>query len=360
MELIIKDMAKAQVSEDMLKQVDMNSLMKDFQSDYNKLDDMKQARARHENQGFVMRWFNSNELKNAQLDAVELQSSFSKKLGQLMVISIMQSQLLNKQQGELKTQQEKIQNQAEEIAKANKKISDKQQTLCKHQAQLNKLIDDYFNLKGLTAEGAKKLIAIAEEVKQTKTDLLKSVSHSVNQVQCLADSQTQQLQEQTALQEQRLQEVQQNLADSQKKQSQWLDKQLEHKHQVLDNALVSQRELLVKHHQQINLQAETFQRQLTLQFNKLETQTIEKFNNINVHLEQQGQSFTDQMQEIQTFVFALEEKAERQNQIFLTTQEKISSQVKYLAVACVSALLLSIMIISTIVLQNNGLLNFSL
>lgn len=172
MEVIVKSMAQLSVPEDLFNDLDMPGLLTSFKSDYDKLDDIKDAREKHESRGFWGRLWNKNEVKNAQLSAVEVQASFSKKIGQLMMISIAQSQMLNQQQLKLQTQQQEIKEQTEEIALANKKIAVQQNSLSQQQEELDKLIKEYFELKGLTVEGAKQLIAIANEVKQTKAELI--------------------------------------------------------------------------------------------------------------------------------------------------------------------------------------------
>ncbi|WP_380181696.1 hypothetical protein [Kalamiella sp. sgz302252] len=169
---VIKDLAEVHLSEAMLRQVDVPGLLKSFKEDYDKLDNLKKDRAKHEARHAVSRWWNSDELDVAQLNAAELHASFAKKLGQLMMISIAQSQLLNEQQQQLQRQQTSIKKQTCDIAEANEVIREQQGMLAEQQQSLENLISDYFELKGLTAEGAKQLILIAQEVKQTKEKLL--------------------------------------------------------------------------------------------------------------------------------------------------------------------------------------------
>lgn len=172
MEVIVKSMAKISVPEDILSELDIPELLQSFSDDYKKLDNVKDTRENHEKRNWFMRKWHSNEVKDAQLSAVEVQASFSKKIGQLMMISIAQSQMLNQQQLKLQTQQQEIKEQTEEIALANRKIAEQQDSLSEQQEELDKLIKEYFELKGLTVEGAKQLIAIANEVKQTKAELI--------------------------------------------------------------------------------------------------------------------------------------------------------------------------------------------
>jgi hypothetical protein len=189
-------MSLVPVTKAMLKKIDMASLIKGFEEDYKKLDDLKDFREDHEDRNAIMRWWDNDELEDAQLDAVELQASFSKKLGQLMVVAITQSQMLTQQQADLKSQQKNIQGQTQKIAGANKIIAKQQDGLAEQQDQLKKLIDDYFKLKGLTTEGAKKLILIAKDVELTKDQLLENVEQSIAGVHQLGDQLIKQLEEQ--------------------------------------------------------------------------------------------------------------------------------------------------------------------
>jgi hypothetical protein len=172
MDLIVKGMADLPIPEEMLRELDVPGLLQSFKNDYDKLDNLKNARVRHENRNILSRKIHSGELKEAQLDAAELQASFSKKLGQLWLISHAQARLLDKQQQDLQRQQNQIKQQTGDIANANVTIEKQQNKLSDQQGQLEKLIKDYFNLKGLTMDGARQLIQIAEEIKCTKSSLM--------------------------------------------------------------------------------------------------------------------------------------------------------------------------------------------
>ena len=188
MDLVVKKMAKITVSKDLLKQIDMPALIKSFKNDYDQLDNLKVARKKHEERNWVSRWWNSDELEDAQLDAAELQASFSKKLGQLMVISIEQSKLLTQQQDNLQLQQNKIKQQATELASANVQLDQQQHKQMNQQRELEKLINDYFELKGLTTKDAEKLILIANEVKEIKSTIFAKLEHEFSAISQIKDS----------------------------------------------------------------------------------------------------------------------------------------------------------------------------
>lgn len=183
-EVIIREMSQVTIDDDMLKQIDMPGLLQKFKKNHDKLDDFKKKRDEYDNKGwFAKKWddsFGGQTLKNAQLNAVETQAEFSKSLGQLMVISIAQSQHLHQQQEQLAIQQGIIKNQTEQIEFQTHEIEKQHEVLAKQNADLEKLVNDYFELRGLTQDGAKKLISIANEIQHTRDDLLDSMEKSRN------------------------------------------------------------------------------------------------------------------------------------------------------------------------------------
>lgn len=179
---VVEYMSQVSIPQEYLNKIDMKNILKGFSDDYKKLDDLKSARARHEDRNFVSRWWNNNELEDAQLDAAELQASFSKKLGQLMVISVAQSQQLHKQQSDLSEQQHTIKKQTEQLAENDEYLKIQQLSLETQNKKLEELVNDYFELKGLTQDGALKLIKIANEVKETKDSLMMSFGNRMQEI----------------------------------------------------------------------------------------------------------------------------------------------------------------------------------
>ena len=188
MDLVVKEMSKITIPKDVLKKIDMRSLIEGFKSDYDQLGNLKNTRTKHEERNWLSQICNSGELEEAQLDAAELQASFSKKLGQLMVISIEQSKLLTHQQYNLQLQQNKIKQQATELASANVQLDQQQHKQMDQQRELKKLINDYFELKGLTAKDAEKLILIANEVKEMKSTIFAKLEHEFSAISQIKDS----------------------------------------------------------------------------------------------------------------------------------------------------------------------------
>lgn len=170
---IIDQLATIELSNDILKQIDIDGVYKSFSENYKKLDSLKNFRTDYEKKNWAMRWWHNDQLRDAQLDSAEVQSEFSKTIGQLMMISIMQSKRLAEQQSLLNEQQFKLKSQADEIAAQAATLQAQQHTLTEQSTELKNLVTEYFALKGLTEEGALKLIEIAREIEGTKDVMIR-------------------------------------------------------------------------------------------------------------------------------------------------------------------------------------------
>ena len=172
MSQFINELATIELSNEILQRLDIGSIYQNFNKSYGKLDDLKSFRTKHEGQNAVMRWWHNDKLDNAQLDSVEVQAEFSKTIGQLMVLSIMQSKKLSEQQTQLNEQQVKLKSQADGIAEHAGELQNQHRVLAEQSERLETLVHEYFELKGLTEDGAQKLITIAQEIKATKEGML--------------------------------------------------------------------------------------------------------------------------------------------------------------------------------------------
>lgn len=181
---LIRQMSQIHVPEDLLRQIDMDGVINDFRKNFKRLDDFRKTRSAYENRGFWKKLGDAitfdDTMENAKLDAVETQAAFSKAIGQLMVMSIVQSQRLQQQQEQLSTQQGIIKDQTQRIERHTLELQDQHELLAQQSTDLEKLVNDYFELRGLTQEGAKKLITVANEVQGTRDALLRSVDESLN------------------------------------------------------------------------------------------------------------------------------------------------------------------------------------
>ncbi|WP_130732816.1 hypothetical protein [Komagataeibacter xylinus] len=173
------------ISPDLLGKVDTSLIIRDFLEDFKKLGSFKETREKHESQNAFMRLWNSDDIEKAQLDSIELQERFAKKQGQLIVLSVAMSHQLNMQQKTIEDQQTSLYEKTRELASTNETISTQQHELSSQQEQLRQLVDQYFALKGLTADQAKQLVLIANDVKTAReqmTSSFESERHAVMNV----------------------------------------------------------------------------------------------------------------------------------------------------------------------------------
>lgn len=168
---VLKDLARIEVDNELLAQVDMPSIISKFDINYRRLDELREFRADHEKRNFFSRLWNSGKLRDAQLDSAEVQAEFGKSIGQLTFIGILQAKELGSQQESLNRQQARLKAQAEGLERNTNQLKEQQECLSQQSQELKKLIEDYFELKGLTEKGAQKLISIASEVRSTKEAL---------------------------------------------------------------------------------------------------------------------------------------------------------------------------------------------
>lgn len=192
MSKVIAQLASTVPSEDLLAQIDIGEVYEKFHATFKRLDEFKRVRDEHERRSVLGRLFNRGELKNAQLDAQEVQAEFSKTLAQLMVISSLQAQQITEQQGQLSEQQTQLKDKAEQLARQNARL-EQHQAVIKHQAaSLRTYVDNLLKVQGLTEEHGAMLIKIAEEVLQTKDNLLAEFDRRMQQVQAVLDDQAHQ------------------------------------------------------------------------------------------------------------------------------------------------------------------------
>lgn len=188
---IIERMAHLDVPNDLLKTVDVDEVLKRFQRAFRKLDDLKKFRTEHERRNAVMRWWNNDDLENAQLDAQEVQAEFSKTLGQLMVISMLQARKLDGQQRQLASQQTEIHKLSERIGSHASELAAEHSRLFEQGEELNRLVRDALDIQ-YSMETERKLIAIASQVATSKDALVAAFDGKLAEAHGLAE-QTRQL-----------------------------------------------------------------------------------------------------------------------------------------------------------------------
>ncbi|SSW69991.1 hypothetical protein [Achromobacter agilis] len=180
---VIAQLASVKLPTGLLDQVDINEVYERFRTTFNRLDDLKKARDRHEQRGFLGRLFNGSELKSAQLDAQEVQAEFSKTLAQLMMITTLQSQQLVDQQQLLHRQQEDLKSKARSLAEHNARLEQHQAEIKEQSTEVKRLVEGLLTVNGLTEEHAEQLIQVAEDVFNTKQSMLEQVDQQRSEIE---------------------------------------------------------------------------------------------------------------------------------------------------------------------------------
>ena len=280
MDLVVKEMSKITVPKDVLKKIDMRSLIEGFKSDYDQLGNLEKTRTKHEERNWLSQIWNSGELEEAQLDAAELQASFSKKLGQLMVISIEQSKLLTQQQDNLQLQQNKIKQQATELASANVQLDQQQHKQMDQQRELEKLINDYFELKGLTAKDAEKLILIANEVKEMKSTIFAKLEHDFSAIGQIKDSLFERLEQEVQVFDGKLEQFEVELQSQLKKISIEFSEKITETQQAFDESFKNINTIMAQNYETLSQASEITNSNLA----QLEIDSQTKYQELNKEL----------------------------------------------------------------------------
>jgi hypothetical protein len=194
MSTVIAQLAEMVPSDDLLAQIDIAEVYEKFHRTFKRLDDFKKIRDEHEQRGFLGRMFNRGELKDAQLDAQEVQAEFSKTLAQLMVISSLQSQQLTKQQELIRQQQNDLEAKATELARQNLRLEQHQAVIRDQSSKLRTYVTDLLDVQGLTGEHGEMLIQIAQEVVTTRDSMLADFDRRMEAIRSLLENQHEQSQ----------------------------------------------------------------------------------------------------------------------------------------------------------------------
>ena len=166
----IHQLAKIPLQESIFDKLELNKVFENFAKNYKKLDELKNFRSEYEQRNFLSRWWDNDKLRDAQLDSAEVQAEFSKTLGQLVAISVIQAKELNEQQRRLEDQQSIIKEQVITIRKHSKEI-EKQQNIQEEQAEnLKQLVSDYIAVKGISDDSIHRLAKIVSAIDKTKEE----------------------------------------------------------------------------------------------------------------------------------------------------------------------------------------------
>lgn len=167
---IIHQLANIPLGDSVVDQLDLSRVFESFAKNYKKLDDLKNFRSDYEQRNFFSRWWDNDKLRDAQLDSSEVQAEFSKTLGQLVAISIIQAKELEEQQWRLSEQQRIIQNQVIAVREHSKEIEQQQHIQDEQAEKLKQLVADYISVKGISDESIRRLARIVAEINSTKEE----------------------------------------------------------------------------------------------------------------------------------------------------------------------------------------------
>ncbi|MFJ4051689.1 coiled-coil domain-containing protein [Pseudomonas hunanensis] len=316
MSKVIAQLAGTVPSDDLLAQIDIAEVYEKFHSTFKRLDDFKRVRDEHEQRNFLGRLFNRGELKNAQLDAQQVQAEFSKTLAQLMVISSLQARQLTEQQGQLAEQQKTLDAKAEELARQNIRL-EQHQAVIKHQAAgLRQYVTDLLKVQGLTDEHGEMLISIAKEVMETRDRLLADFDNRMQQIQDALDEQQQLLREvideQASSLEQRLTQLQQAV-----------DSTLEQRLQAVEQDLLA---TLNEQRREAARQTERLDADLALQAQQRDEKHRDldrQLSELREVLAEQAQTLLNERNERQ------QERAEHQAELHVLRSEQSNGEIRF-------------------------------
>ena len=183
---LINQIANIEISQKIMGQVDVADMANEFHQTFDRLDDFKKVRNDYNERGGLKKVWDAitfdDTLENAQLDAVEIQSRFNKVLGQLMILSVMQSQLLAQQQQVLSEQQGEIKKQTSDIIDHTARIDSLHEELANQPIKLKETLHKFIELKGFTEGEVIKIVAIADDVKAVRENLQRYFAEAVSEM----------------------------------------------------------------------------------------------------------------------------------------------------------------------------------
>lgn len=167
---VIFKLANIPLRDSILDKLELDKVFENFAKNYKKLDDLKNFRSEYEQRNFLSRWWDNDELRDAQLNSAEVQAEFSKTLGQLVAISVIQAKELNEQQQRLGDQQRIIQEQVIAVREHSKEIEQQQHIQDEQAEKLKQLVADYISVKGISDDSIRRLAKIVAEIDKTKEE----------------------------------------------------------------------------------------------------------------------------------------------------------------------------------------------
>lgn len=176
---LISQLGGIELPDALLREIDTQEIYRDFAVSFRRLDELRRFRSAYEKQNFLVRWWDNDKLRDAQLDSISVQAEFSKAIGRLMLISTLEAGKLLEQQAQLNRQQTELTIQAQAIHAQTALITSQHARLEQRSDELQRAMEDFFAQHGLTDSRIDRLISAAEEVKGSRALLMDQVSRKM-------------------------------------------------------------------------------------------------------------------------------------------------------------------------------------
>jgi len=223
----------------------INNMTKEQKAVHDSADKLEGLRREQKDGNFLTNWWNDREdaLQDAQIDLNKSIGRLTQKSSQLLIVNTALSKLLNQQQHILLKQQGILEDQTNSLADQNEQILKQQLLLEEQQKEINKANQGLLEAKGVTQEQAiqlvgcvKRVIEAENKISEANTVLLAEIEQRVvkysadlfQPLQSDLDVQVrrhsileQKMEETVAVQQGRVETIQQSLSQAQ---------QLSHKH----------------------------------------------------------------------------------------------------------------------------------
>lgn len=199
---IISQIAQINVPQDVLQNADFDGIVNDFRRHFRRLDDFQRIHGpvgMHDSLQPLWQAIAAGDHRPGTSD-LEV-SALSKTLGQLIVLSVVQSQQLQRQQDDLASQQATTRSLQQKLKQQQATLAEHHQAQGTHRGELQQVMLQLLELRnGLTAstqritelgqEGHKTREELEAQIKQALVDATNRVDTACEWIQTIADSQT--------------------------------------------------------------------------------------------------------------------------------------------------------------------------
>ncbi|MDA8480858.1 hypothetical protein NNO04_19415 [Citrobacter sp. Awk 4] len=135
--------------------------------------DLDRLRREQRDGNFITNWWNDRDdvLQDAQIDLNKAIGRLTQKSSQLLIVNTALSKLLNQQQQILLDQQNILEGQTHSLAEQNEQILKQQVLLEEQQKEINKANQGLMDAKGVTQDQAKQLVGCVKRVTEAENKI---------------------------------------------------------------------------------------------------------------------------------------------------------------------------------------------